>query len=120
MSDYSVELSVDAQNDIISIRDYIRDRLKSISAAEKFLTDTDEAICSLEDYPYDHMVRDDPHHVGTIEKRQFNFRKNYCIFYIIKEDQKLVRVIQVAYTGQDLDNQPERMRALCFSMTGDQ
>ena len=69
MSDYSVELSVDAQNDIISIRDYIRDRLKSISAAEKFLTDTDEAICSLEDYPYDHMVRDDPHHVGTIEKR---------------------------------------------------
>ena len=47
MSDYSVELSVDAQNDIISIRDYIRDRLKSISAAEKFLTDTYEDIVPL-------------------------------------------------------------------------
>ena len=48
---------MDAQNDIVSIRDYIRDRLKNISAAEKFLRDTDEAICSLEKYPYDHMVR---------------------------------------------------------------
>jgi hypothetical protein len=47
---------MDAQNDIVSIRDYIRDRLKNISA-EKFLRDTDEAICSLEKYPYDHMVR---------------------------------------------------------------
>lgn len=109
MSDYSVELSIDAQNDIVSIRDYIRDRLKNIPAAEKFLMDTDEAICSLEDYPYDHMVREDHYQVGTIEKRQFNYRKNYCIFYIIKEDQKLVRVIQVAYTGQDFDNQPDRI-----------
>jgi plasmid stabilization system protein ParE len=99
---------MDAQNDIVSIRDYIRDRLKNISAAEKFLRDTDEAICSLEKYPYDHMVREDPHHVGTVDKKQFNYRKNYCIFYIIKEEQKLVRVIQVAYTGQDLDDQLKR------------
>ena len=108
MSDYSVELSIDAQNDIVSIRDYIRDRLKNITAAEKFLRDTDDAILSFEKYPYDHMVREDHHHVGTIEKRQFNYRKNYCIFYIIKEEEKLVIVLQVAYTGQDFDNQPER------------
>ena len=109
MSDYRVEVSADAQNDIVSTRDFIRDRLKNVSAAERFLTDTDGAISSLEKYPYDHMVREDPRHVGTVEKRQFNYRKNYCIFYVIKEERKLVRVIQVAYTGQDFDDQPGRM-----------
>ena len=109
MSDYRVEVSADAQNDIVSIRDYIRDRLKNVSAAERFLMDTDGAISSLEEYPYDHMVREDPHHVGTVEKRQFNYRKNYCIFYVIKEEWKLVRVIQVAYTGQDFDDLPGRL-----------
>lgn len=109
MSDYRVEVSADAQNDIVSIRDYIRDRLKNVSAAERFLRDTDRAIGSLEEYPYDHMVREDPRHVGTVEKRQFNYRKNYCIFYIVKEDRKLVRVIQVAYTGQDFDDLPGRL-----------
>jgi plasmid stabilization system protein ParE len=110
MSDYKVELSIDAQNDIVSTRDYIRDRLKNNSAAERFLKDTDEAVCSLEKYPYDHMVREDPHHAGTVDKRQFNYRKNYCIFCIIKEDQELVRVIQIAYTGQDFDKQPDRIK----------
>ncbi len=44
-----------------------------------------------------------------IEKRQFNYRRNYCIFYIIKEELKVVRVIQVAYTGQDLNDRPDRI-----------
>ena len=109
MSDYRVEVSADAQNDIVSIRNYIRDRLKNVSAAERFLMDTDGAISSLEEYPYDRMVREDPRHVGTVEKRQFDYRKNYCIFYVIKEERKLVRVIQVAYTGQDFDDLPGRM-----------
>jgi PHD/YefM family antitoxin component YafN of YafNO toxin-antitoxin module len=51
MSDYHVELSVDAQNDIVSICDYIRDKLLNISAAERFLRDTDDAITSLERFP---------------------------------------------------------------------
>ena len=108
MSEYSVQLSNDAKKDIVSIRDYIRDHLKNQTAAEKFLADTLEAVDSLEEYPYDHMIRPDPGKVASIDKRQFNYRKNFCMFYVIKEDLKVVRVIQVAYTGQDLDNQPER------------
>ena len=64
MSDYRVEVSADAQNDIVSIRDYIRGCLKNVTAAERFLTDTDGAISSLEEYPYDHMLREDLRHVG--------------------------------------------------------
>jgi len=108
MSEYKVEMSRDAQIDILSIRDYIKERLKNPTAAKKFVLDTKKAADSLKDYPYDHMVRPDRSGISTKEKHQFNYRENFCIFYIIKEDQKLVRVIQIAYTGQDLDHQPER------------
>ena len=105
MSKYTVEISYEAQTDLISIRDYIRDRLKNPSAAKKLLDDTYNAVISLEDYPYDHEARPNKGRFSSIEKRQYNYRKNYCLIYVIKEEQKLVRIIQIAYTGQDLDHQ---------------
>ena len=97
MSKYTVEISYEAQTDLISIRDYIRDRLKNPSAAKKLLDDPYNAVISLEDYPYDHEARPN--------KGRFSYRKNYCLIYVIKEELKLVRIIQIAYTGQDLDHQ---------------
>ncbi len=106
MNEYSVELSPDAQADVAEIRDYIRNVLKNEKAADRFLEDTLDAVDSLESFPYDHMVRTDPAHVGSVEKRQFNYRKNYCMFYIVKEERKLVRVLKVSYTGRDFDRGP--------------
>ena len=57
MNEYTVELSGDAQADVISIRDYIRDVLLNPSAASKFVSDTKGASLSLRTFPYSHMVR---------------------------------------------------------------
>ena len=57
MSKHAVELSYEAQTDLISIKDYIRDHLKNPSATKKLLDDTYEAVVSLENYPYDHEAR---------------------------------------------------------------
>lgn len=70
MNECSVELSPDAQTDVVEIRDYIRNVLKNETAADCFLEDTLDAVDSLESFPYDHMVRTDPAHVGSVEKRQ--------------------------------------------------
>ncbi len=103
MSDYTVELSGDAQDQISGIYRHIRDGLCNLSAAESFLDDTEAAIGSPERFPYAHMVRPGSRPLDGYEKRQYFFRENYCLFYIIKEESKTVRVIRVSYSRRDLD-----------------
>ena len=103
MTEYVVEISRDAQVDIVSIRDYIRDVLLNPTAAMKFLKDTDEAVSSLEVFPYMHMVRPGSLLFGGLEKRQFFYRRDFCLFYVIKEEVKIVRIIKVSYSARDLD-----------------
>ncbi len=104
MSDYTVELSGEAQDQIAAIHGYIKNELCNPSAAETFLDDTEDAVDSLERFPYAHMVRPGSKLIGGYEKRQF-FRENYRLFYIIKEESKTVRVIRVAYSRMDLDKE---------------
>ena len=105
MNDYSVELSSGAQSQIIKIRDYIRDELNNPSAAEKFLDDTEEAVDSLSQFPYAHMVRPRSKLFFGNEKRQYFYRDNYCLFYVIKEKEKTVRIIRVTYSRSDLSDE---------------
>ena len=105
MSDYIIEVSKDAKSDIVSIYRYIKDELLNPTAASKFIKDTDEAATSLESLPYSHMVRLDSKLFGGLEKRQFFYRKNYVMFYVIFEDRKLVRIIKVAYSPSDLSDE---------------
>ena len=105
MSEYTVELSGDAQDDVVSIRDYIRDVLLNQSAASKFVSDTEKAALSLEKFPYSHMVRPGSKLFGGLEKRQFFYRDNYVMFYVIIEELELVRVIKIAYAPSDLSDE---------------
>ena len=105
MNDYSVELSSSAQSQIVKIRDYIRYELNNPSAAEKFLDDTEEAIDSLSQFPYAHMVRPRSKLYFGNEKRQYFYRDNYCLFYVVKEEEKTVRIIRVTYSRSDLSNE---------------
>ena len=75
------------------------------TAATKFIEDTDEAVTSLESFPYSHMVRPDSKLFGGLEKRQYFYRKKYVMFYVIMEDRKLVRIIKVAYAPSDLSDE---------------
>ena len=103
MSEYEVELSGNAQDSIERIHRYIRDELCNPSAAKRFLIDTDDAISSLRCFPYAHMVRPGSKIVGTIEKRQFFYRKNHCLFCIVKEESKIIRILEVTYSYRNLD-----------------
>ena len=100
-----MELSGEAQDQIAGIYGYIRNELCNPSAAEKFLEDTEDAIGSLEKFPYAHMVRPGSKSMGGYGKRQFFYRENYCLFYAIKKETKTVRVIRAAYPRRDLDKQ---------------
>ena len=105
MGDYTVEVSGDAKSDIASIYRYIKNELKNTTAAVKFIEDTDEAVTSLESFPYSHMVRPGSKLFGELEKRQYFYRKNCVIFYIIIEERKLVRIIKVAYAPSNLNDE---------------
>ncbi len=102
-NEYRVELSGDAKSDILSIYDYIKDSLMNPSAAARFIEDTDNAVTSLETFPYSHMVRPGSRLSGGLEKRQYFYRKSYCLFYVVKEEFRLVRIIKVSYSAKDLD-----------------
>lgn len=101
MSDYKVAVSKEAQAQIRDIRDYIRDELCSPPAAVRFVDQTEAAMSSLGTFPYAHMVRS--HREGEPEIRQFFYRTNYCLFYVIDEVTQTVRVIRVSYSRRDLD-----------------
>ena len=105
MNEYAVEMSGDAQDDVRSIRDYIRYKLLNPTAASKFVSDTKEAVLSLRSFPQRNMVRPGSKLFGGFEKRQFFYRENFVIFYVILEELKLVRVIKVAYAPSDLSNE---------------
>ena len=51
------------------------------------------------------MVRPGSKLFGGIEKRQFFYRDNYVMFYVIVEESKLVRVIKIAYAPSDLSDE---------------
>ena len=105
MNEYVVEMSGEAQRDVESIRDYINDELQNPSAASKFVTDTRDAVLSLRSFPYSHMIRPGSRLFGGLEKRQFFYRDNFVIFYVIREESKLVRVIKIAYSPSNLDDE---------------
>lgn len=51
------------------------------------------------------MVRPGSKLFGGLEKRQYPYRENYMIFYVIIEKRKLVRVIKVAYAPSNLGDE---------------
>lgn len=103
MTDYTVTLSKNAVRDIDDIAHYIRDELHNPSAAEHFVDDTIIATESIRDFPYSHMVRPGSRLFHGMEKRQYPYRKEYCLFYVINEKKREVRILRVIYSRRDLD-----------------
>lgn len=102
MCEYTVVISDDAQSDIVSIAGYIRRVLKNISAAKKFKDDTQNALHSLGMFPYSHPIWPELRAFNGLDVRQFVYRENYCIFYVVDDNLEEVVVIGVSYTRRNL------------------
>lgn len=68
-----------------------------------FLMETMNAVDSLGSFPLAHMVRPNARLFDGREMRQFFYKRNYGLFYVVDEEQKTVKIIHVLSPRLDLD-----------------
>lgn len=103
MTQFSVELSPDAKQQVDSIARYIAVELGNVSASLTFLDDVETSLENIRDNPYSHMIRPGSERIDGYPKRQFQFRKNFIMFYVILENRSIVRILKVSYSWMDLN-----------------
>jgi plasmid stabilization system protein ParE len=89
-----------AKQDITDIILYISERLKVPKAAMDLLDALDHSISLLREFPYAHKIY---RPVRTLEE---DYRmlpvKNYAVFYVVREQEKIVELHRVIYAKMDL------------------
>lgn len=97
---YDVAYLPIARQDIAAIVLYISDQLKAPQAAMDLLDAFEHAILLLREFPYARSV------YRPIKPLDEEYRllpvKNYGIFYIVREKEKLVEIRRVVYAKMDL------------------
>lgn len=93
---YTVKIYPRAFRDLDSIYSYIANNLMAQGTAENMLTDLENAIFSLEQFPERGSVR----RVGIYANRGYRqlFVKNYTIIYRVHEEAREVHVVTVRYS----------------------
>jgi toxin ParE1/3/4 len=92
-----VIISREARNDLVSIRDYIRDELCNPDAARRILAELKKGISSLEHHPGRGKPLDALIAVHT--EHRYLICENYCVFYVCMEN--AVLVVRVLRQRQD-------------------
>jgi len=99
MAQYTINISKDAQCDIIDIVYYIAVELGAPETAERFSDDINQSIKSLEHMPHRYPVIDGERKVSP------GFRKlhikNYIAFYTINEDTRTVNIERILYVRRN-------------------
>ena len=97
-SKYTYEFTKNGEDSLREITLYISDNLKNKSAALNFIETIEqksETVCAFpQSYP---TFSDD---VSDIRKVIVD---NYKLFYIIRDDKKLISVLKILYSGMDID-----------------
>ncbi|MDR1051346.1 MAG: type II toxin-antitoxin system RelE/ParE family toxin [Deltaproteobacteria bacterium] len=95
MTKYRVDVSESAENDLRDIVNYIIMQLSAPLAAKTLLETLEKSLFGLEDMPYSHqLVRDE--RLSILGYRKL-IVKNYVIFFIINEDDKVVDIVRILY-----------------------
>ena len=93
MKKYNIEYSMEAKQDLIDIKRYIKYNLQEPNTAQKLITKIKREIDSLKDNPEMYSIIDD-----DIIKR-FKIRKlivdNYIVFYRINDEN--IQIVRVMY-----------------------
>ena len=93
MKKYNIEYSMEAKQDLMDIKRYIKYNLQEPNTAQKLITKIKKEIDSLKDNPEMYSIIDD-----DIIKR-FKIRKlvvdNYIVFYRINDEN--IQIVRVMY-----------------------
>lgn len=96
---YEIEITEDAIYQMYEIKRYISRILYEPMAAQRLIDEMDKKIRNLSSSPYLYPV------VKEKELKKYNVRKfkvkNYYIYYMIFDEEKIVRVIAVIYARRD-------------------
>ncbi len=99
MADYKVLVSAAAEQDILSIVQYISVTLRESLSAERTYHAIKAIIMSLGNMPDRHgIVHEEP--FAEVDVRKL-FVENYTVFYIVDEDKKAVHIIRVLYNRRE-------------------
>jgi len=89
-----------AKQDITGIILYISDQLNAPKAAMDLLDALEHSISLLRDFPYTHKIYRPIK--PLVEDYRMLIVKNYAVFYVIREEKKIVEVHRVMYAKMDL------------------
>lgn len=89
-----------AKQDITDIILYISDQLNAPKAAMDLLEALEHSISLLRDFPYAHKIYRPIKPLG--EDYRMLIVKNYAVFYVVREEEKIVEVHRIIYAKMDL------------------
>ncbi len=99
---YKIEVLPIAKKDIDETIYYISHNLKNVSAAKKlrdlFISSFDNII----EFPYIGTIYQS---INTLKYKYRSYKiKNFIMFYIVDEKQKLITIVRVLYQKMDINN----------------
>lgn len=96
---YDIHITLSAERDLNRAADYIEFTLKNPQAADHLLDEADRQINALSQFPKQHpLVPDD---VLSSWGIRFTQAGNYLAFYIVSDEERIVRVIRFLYAKCD-------------------
>jgi plasmid stabilization system protein ParE len=101
MRKYKINYLPVAKEDITDIILYISEQLSALKAAMDLLESLDASISLLQDFPYAYKL------FRAIKPLDEEYRlqpvKNYAVFYVVREHEKIVEIHRVIYSKMDLN-----------------
>ncbi len=99
---YKIEFLPLAKKDIDDIIYYISHNLKNITASKKLRDLFMQSLDNIIEFPYGSSIYQS---VGTLKYEYRSYRvKNFLMFYIVNEKQKLITIVRVLYQKMDINN----------------
>ncbi len=91
-----------ARQDITEIVLYISGQLKAPQAAVQLLDAIDHSISLLAEFPYSHKLF---HPIRPLDEEYRMLPvKNYVVFFVVREQPKIIEIQRILYSRMDISN----------------
>lgn len=99
MTQYKIEITQPAVQDLQDILDYISNTLREPAAAQRIYTSIKAEILSLASMPERNRIVDDEPYAAMGVRRLF--AENYVVFYVVDKGRGSVHVLRVLYNRRE-------------------